>query len=336
MMATPATMQAVLAETPGGPDVLRVVELPVPAPAAGQVLIKNEFSGVCRPDLLQREGKFPAPSGFSPVLGLEVAGHIVAVGAGVSTSLVGRAVAALLPGGGYGEYALADSRLCLPVPQSLALQEAAGLPESLFTVWHNLYELAALKPGETVLIHGGASGVGTIAIQLAHATGAKVLATVGTEEKARSIHKIGCDRAIVYKEEDFVAVSLEETGDRGVDAVLDIVGGAYIARNLSALANNGRHVSISFMQGSVVPIDLGLVMSKRLMLTASSLRPKDSDEKARIARAVERHAWPLVAGGKVRPLIHDVLPLSQAGLAHKMLETSAHIGKVVLAMPSTR
>lgn len=335
MNAVPDMMQAILAEAPGAPDVLRVKTMPVPALKAGQVLIKVDFAGVCRPDLMQREGKFPVPAGASPVLGLEVSGQIAAVGEETDTVLVGAKVAALLPGGGYGEYAVADRRLCLPVPDCLSMQEAAGLPESLFTVWHNLYELAQLQPGETVMIHGGASGVGTVAIQLARATGTKVLATVGTAEKAEAIRSIGCDRPIVYMREDFVAIALEETCGRGVDVVLDIVGGPYIARNLSALGNNGRHVSISFMQGSVVPIDLGVVMGKTLRLTASSLRPKDGDEKARIARAVEKHAWPLVGRGKVRPLIHKVLPLSEAAAAHAMLEASAHIGKVVLKMPST-
>ncbi|MHA6688626.1 NAD(P)H-quinone oxidoreductase [Mesorhizobium sp. A556] len=333
MNKLPDTMQAIMVEVPGGADVLRLKTVPIPTPQHQKVLIKVDFAGVCRPDLMQREGKFPAPPGDSPILGLEVSGEVIEVGAEADASLIGQKVAALLPGGGYAEYAVADGRLCLPVPASLSMQEAGGLPESLFTVWHNLYELADLRPGETVLIHGGASGVGTIAIQLARATGARVLATVGSQDKAEAIRSIGCDRPIVYKREDFVAVAQEETGGRGIDVVLDIVGGPYLARNLSALGTNGRHVSISFMQGSVVPIDLAIIMAKGLRLTASSLRPKTNDEKARIARAIEKHAWPLIGRGVVRPMIHKVLPLAEAAAAHLMLEASSHIGKVLLKMP---
>jgi NADPH2:quinone reductase len=329
MMILPTMMQAVIAAKPGGPEVLTLAERPVPTPRAGDVLIEVAYAGVCRPDIMQRRGIFTPPPGASDVLGLEVSGTVVACGAEVRDLAVGDRVAALLSGGGYALYATADARHCLKLPASMSFRDGAALPEVLFTVWHNLFELGRLGPGETVLVHGGASGIGTMAVQLAAATGARVLATVGTQAKAERLRKLGCERPIVYREEDFVAAAKESVG--AVDVVLDIIGGSYVPRNLSILAPGGRHVSLSFMEGAAVSVDLGVVMSKSLTLTSSTLRPKTSDEKARLKRAIEHHAWPLVAAGRVFAVVHTELPLAAVAEAHRILEASEHVGKVVLS-----
>ncbi|WP_277967239.1 NAD(P)H-quinone oxidoreductase [Pantoea trifolii] len=327
----PEMMKAVIASQPGGAEVLTVVERAVPQPAAGEVLIRVASAGVNRPDIMQRNG-MPIPPGCSDVLGLEVAGKVVALGADVIGFAIGDAVMALLNGGGYGEYCVARAELCLPVPDSLPLAHAAGVPEAAFTVWHNLFELGRLAPGETVLIHGAASGVGTFAIQCAQACGARVIATAGGIDKIAALQRLGIWRAIDRYKEDFVAVIAAETAGRGVDVVLDNVGGDYVARNLSVLAQGGRHVSLSFMQGAKIELDLQLVMRKGLSLTSSTLRPKSAAEKARLAECIRKHLLPLIAAGKIVPTLHQVLPLSQAADAHRILEANANIGKVLLSV----
>lgn len=325
----PEMMNAVIARQPGGPEVLALVQRRVPKPEAGEVLIRVASAGVNRPDILQRTG-MPLPPGVTDVLGLEVSGTVVAVGAGVEFPAVGTPVMALLNGGGYADYCVARAELCLWVPENLPLAQAAGVPEAAFTVWHNLFELGRLQPGETVLIHGAASGVGTFAIQCAQACGARVMATAGGAEKIAALQKLGVWRAINRHNEDFVAVILDETQGRGVDVVLDNVGGDYVARNLSVLAPGGRHVSLSFMQGAKIELDLQLVMRKGLSLTSSTLRPKSAVEKMRLAQCISKHLLPLIAAGKITPTLHQTLPLAQAADAHRILEANANIGKVLL------
>ncbi|MFU0504764.1 NAD(P)H-quinone oxidoreductase [Pseudaminobacter sp. NGMCC 1.201702] len=323
-------MKAVIASEPGGPEVLSLVKRPLPQPGPGEVLIRVTAAGVNRPDLMQRRGAIAVPPGVSDVLGLEVAGEIVATGPGVPESRMGESVVALVSGGGYAEYCLAHAGHCLRRPARLDSVSAAGLPEAAFTVWHNLFELGGLTPGETVLIHGGASGIGTMAVQLARATGATVLTTAGGAKKTAFLRTLGADFAIDYRSEDFVEAGRRATGGRGVDVVLDIVGGSYIERNFALLAPGGRHVSIAFMEGAVVPIDLTTVMMKSLRLTSSTLRPKSVEEKCRLARAVERHVWPLVEKGLVTPPIFQTFPLEAVVQAHRVLEDNANMGKVVL------
>ena len=329
----PEMMNAVIARQPGGPEVLASVSRPVPQPAAGEVLIRVSCAGVNRPDIMQRNG-MPLPPGTTDILGLEVSGTVVALGAGVEYPAIGCAVMALLNGGGYADYCVARAELCLSVPDSLPLDQAAGVPEAAFTVWHNLFELGRLQPGETVLIHGAASGVGTFAIQCAQACGAKVFATAGGADKIAALQQLGVCRAIDRHHEDFVSVIEDETQGRGVDVVLDNVGGDYVARNLSALAPGGRHVSLSFMQGAKVELDFQLVMRKGLSLTSSTLRPKSAAEKARLAQNISKHLLPLMASGKISPIIHTTLPLAQAADAHRILEANANIGKVLLQVAS--
>ncbi|MDI9277097.1 NAD(P)H-quinone oxidoreductase [Pantoea sp. EABMAA-21] len=325
----PEMMNAVIARQPGSPEVLASVSRPVPQPAAGEVLIRVSCAGVNRPDIMQRNG-MPLPPGTTDILGLEVSGTVVALGAGVEYPRIGSAVMALLNGGGYADYCVARAELCLIVPHTLPLDHAAGVPEAAFTVWHNLFELGRLQPGETVLIHGAASGVGTFAIQCAQACGAKVFATAGGADKIAALQQLGVCRAIDRHHEDFVFVIEDETQGRGVDVVLDNVGGDYVVRNLSALAPGGRHVSLSFMQGAKVELDLQLVMRKGLSLTSSTLRPKSAVEKARLAQNISKHLLPLMASGKISPIIHTTLPLAQAADAHRILEANANIGKVLL------
>lgn len=330
MTSIPKTMRGVIAREKGGPDVLSLDTFPVPEPKPGEVLIKVVYAGVCRPDIMQRRGVFSPPPGASDILGLEVAGTVVACGSEVKDLAVGNRVAALLSGGGYAQYAVADARCCLKLPGFLAERDCAALPEALFTIWHNLFELGRLSCGEAVLVHGGASGNGTIAIQLAYAIGATVFATAGTKEKAALLHKLGCAHPIVYRNQDFVSVIGEARGVRGVDVVLDIIGGSYIPRNLEALGPGGRHVSVAFMESANITLDFTVVMRKSLTLTSSTLRPKPADEKARLKRALERHVWPFVEAGRVRPIIHAELPLAEAAEAHRILEASEQAGKVVL------
>jgi putative PIG3 family NAD(P)H quinone oxidoreductase len=322
-------MRAVVVTQPGGTDDLCIVEKPVPTPAAGEVLIKVAAAGVNRPDLMQRRGVFRPPPGVTDTLGLEVAGEVVACGPNVDVPL-GSLVAALLSGGGYAEFCAAPAAHCLPVPRGLSIVEAAALPEAVFTVWHNLFELGRLAKGETVLVHGAASGIGTFATKLGGLMGAHVIATVGSEEKAEAVRKLGAARVVVRTREDFVAVVAQVTAGRGVDVVLDIVGGSYIARNLAALAMGGRHVSLSFLEGAVVSVDFAVLMAKSLTLTSSTLRPKSSAEKSRLADQIRLCVWPFVSDGRLRPVIHATFPLESAAAAHALMELNKNIGKVVL------
>jgi len=326
-------MKAVIAREPGGPDVLQVVERPVPEPQAGEVLIRVAAAGVNRPDLMQRNGA-PTPPGTSDVLGLEAAGVVTAVGKGVDEFAIGDRVMALLNGGGYADYCVAQAAHCLPVPAGLALHDAAGVPEAAFTVWHNLFELGRLRSGDTVLIHGAASGVGSFAVQCAHAAGARVIATAGGAQKIAMLQSLGVWRAVDRHLEDFVDVVHDCTEGRGVDVVLDNVGGAYVARNLAAMAMGGRHVSLSFLQGASIELDLQVLMRKNLSLTSSTLRPKSHAEKARLAVCIRSRFLPWLACGLVRPKIHTQLPLSQAAEAHRLLEANANVGKVLLTVRS--
>lgn len=319
------TMQAIIATKPGGPEMLAQIERPRPVPGLGEVLIEVAAAGVNRPDLMQRSGAVPLPPGVTDVLGLEVAGRVI----GGDVALQGQTVMALVKGGGYARYCVAKTSHCLAIPEGLGMEEAGALPEALFTVWHNLFERGRLSKGEIVLVHGGASGIGTIAIRMAIARGATPIATVGSDTKKKAVEALGAI-AINYRTDDFVAAARDASGGRGVDVVLDIVGGSYVARNLEALASGGRHVSLSFMEGGLVPIDLGLVMRKGLHLTSSTLRPKSDDEKSAIAAALRAEVMPLVASGEVRPQIWLTLPLGEAAQAHRILEANENIGKVVL------
>ena len=301
---------------PGGPEVLHVAEGPRPEPRAGEVLIRVEAAGVNRPDVLQRQGRYPPPPGASPILGLEVAGTSVATG---------ERLCALVPGGGYAEYCVVPEPQCLPIPRGLSMEEAAGIPETYFTVWANVFQIGGLKAGERILIHGGASGIGTTAIQLARAFGARVFATAGTEEKCRACERLGAERAINYRDADFAA---ELKG--AVDVVLDIVGGPYLARNLECLAPRGRLVQIAVQQGAEGAINLAKIMQKQLTLTGSTMRPRAVEDKGRIARELHEQVWPLLEERTVRVLVDRVFAFEDAAGAHRYLESGAHIGKVIL------
>lgn len=314
----------------GGPDMLRPVRRPVPVPGAGQVLIHVAAAGVNRPDVLQRKGHHPPPPGASDLPGLEVAGEVIGVGPGVRRWKAGDRVTALLPGGGYAQYALADEGSALPVPQGLSMIEAAALPETVLTVWHNVFERGALQPGETLLVHGGTSGIGTAAIQIAHGLGARVLATAGSAEKCAACTRLGADRAINYRTEDFVEAVREETQGRGADVILDMVGGDYTARNIGIAAEDGRIVQIAFLHGPKVGISLAPILMKRLTLTGSTLRHRSPEIKAAIARAVEATVWPLLETSRMRPVIDSVFPLEEAAKAHERMESGLHIGKIML------
>lgn len=316
----------------GGPDVLRPATRPRPRPGSGEVLIAVEAAGVNRPDVLQRQGHYPPPPGASDIPGLEVAGSVVALGEGVRGWATGDRVCALLAGGGYAEYASAPAPQCLPLPRGLDAVQAAALPETFFTVWTNVFERARLRPGETLLVHGGSSGIGTAAIALAHALGARVLATAGSPEKCAACAALGAERTVDYRQEDFVAAVKEATAGRGVDVVLDMVGGDYTPRNLECLAVEGRLAQIAFMRGPQVQIDLRTVMQKRLTVTGSTLRARSVEEKGAIARALREHVWPLIEAGRVRPVVHATFPLEQAAEAHRLMESGSHIGKIVLVV----
>ncbi len=326
----PATMAAVEIVAPGGPEVLRPASAPVPRPGAGEVLIRVRAAGVNRPDVLQRQGLYPPPPGASPLPGLEVAGEIAALGPGAAGLREGDAVTALLAGGGYAEYAVAPTGQCLPVPRGLSMTEAAALPETFFTVWSNLFDRARLAPGETLLVHGGASGIGTAAIQMAAAFGATVLATAGGPEKCAACLRLGAARAIDYRTEDFVEAAKAATGGRGCDVILDMVGGDYVARDIRAAAPDGRIVQIAFLRGAKVSLDLTALMLKRLTLTGSTLRAREPAFKAAIAAALGAKVWPLIEAGRIRPVIDSTFPLRDAARAHARMESSAHIGKIVL------
>ncbi len=331
-MASPIPDEMTYIDLPefGGPEVLVPARGPVPHPGADEVLIRVVAAGVNRPDVLQRRGGYDPPPGASPVPGLEVAGTIVEIGAGVRDWRDGDAVCALVAGGGYAEYCVAPSPQCLPLPRGLSPVEAAGLPETVFTVWTNVFQRGRLREGETFLVHGGSSGIGTTAIQLAHAFGARVFTTVGSAEKARYCEQLGAERAINYREEDFVAVLAELTGGSGVDLILDMVGGSYIARNIEALAVEGRLVQIAFLESNTVELNFTPIIIKRLTITGSTLRPRTVAQKGAIADELRQQVWPLIETGRVRPIIHATFPLAEAAAAHRLMESSTHIGKIVL------
>ena len=324
------SMRAIEIAQPGGPDVLRLVERPVPQPGPGELLLRVHASGINRPDVLQRRGLYPPPAGASDIPGLEVCGEVVSGDAGGSGFKPGDMVCALVAGGGYAEYCVAPAAQCLPLPQGLDAEIAAALPETAFTVWHNLVERGQLKFGETVLIHGGSSGIGTMAIQVAKALGAHVLTTVGSEEKGRACTALGADGTIVYRDTDFVEAVRTATDQRGADVILDMVAGDYLARDQQCLAEDGRIVVIAVQGGTQSTIDAGLLMRKRQTLTGSTLRARSADFKARLTRAVREHLWPLVEHGVVRPVIDRVLPAAEAAQAHARMESGQHIGKIVL------
>ena len=330
MTALPARMKAVEIAAPGGPEVLRLGERPVPVPAAGEVLIKVAAAGVNRPDVEQRKGTYPPPPGASDIPGLEIAGTVAALGPGADGLKLGDAVCALVSGGGYAEYCTAPVAQCLPVPKGLGMIEAAALPETFFTVWQNVFDRARLKGGETILIHGGSSGIGTTAIQMAKAMGARVLVTAGSAEKCAACAKLGADRAINYNAEDFAEVVLDETKKKGADVILDMVGGKYFERNIAALAIEGRLSVIALLGGRDAKLDLGLLLRKRLTVVGSVLRARPVAEKGAIAAALKREIWPHLAGGKIKPVIDSTFPLADAAKAHARMESSAHVGKIVL------
>ena len=329
-MPLPEQMRAIGFDGPGGPDVLRVETVPVRTPREGEVLIRVAHAGVNRPDCIQRAGLYPAPPGASPILGLEVAGEIAALGEGVEGWQVGDRVAALTPGGGYAEYCIAPAGHCLPVPDGLPLEEAAALPETLFTVWHNVFQRGCAKPGESILVHGGTSGIGTMAIMLAKAFGMTVIVTCGSEEKCEAARQVGADHAIDYKQSDFVEEVKRITESKGVEIVLDMVSGDYVPRNLKCLAESGRHVTIAVLGGPKAELNMAYVMSRRLVLTGSTLRPRSDGFKTALCREIAEYAWPLVADGTIRPVMDERYPLAEAAAAHARMEGGDHIGKIVL------
>lgn len=320
-------MRAIEISTPGGPEVLQLADRPMPMPAHDQVVIKVAYAGVNRPDALQRAGLYNPPAGASDLPGLEAAGEVVACGAGVTTVAVGDQVCALLPGGGYAEYVATPAAHCLPVPGGLTLQQSACLPETFFTVWSNVFMRGALQAGERFLVHGGSSGIGTTAIQLAKAFGARVFTTAGSDEKCTACLGLGAEVAINYREADFVE-KMQAAG--GADLILDMVGGPYIQRNLKALADDGRLVQIAFLQGMKADLNLVQLMTRRLTMTGSTLRPQSDLAKARIADQLRQHVWPLIGAGKIAPVMDQEFALADAAAAHARMESSAHIGKIVL------
>jgi NADPH:quinone reductase len=323
-------MRVIEIVAPGGPEVLQVRERPVPEPGPGELLVQVAAAGVNRPDIMQREGRYPPPPGASDLPGLEVAGRIAKLGEGVSGWQIGQLVCALVSGGGYAEYCTVPAPQALPLPAGLSLVEAAAVPETYFTVWTNVFERGRLRPGETLLVHGGASGIGTTAIQLARAFGATVYTTAGSDEKCAACERLGAVRAINYRTEDFVEVVRSTTSGRGVDMVLDIIGGDYFVRNLQALAVEGRLVQIARQGGSKVQFDLNVLLVKRLTITGSTLRPRTPEQKGAIARELYEKVWPLLERGEVKPLVHATFPLEHASKAHRLLEASEHVGKIVL------
>ena len=315
---------------PGAPEVLVPGERPLPVPGHGEVLVKVAAAGINRPDVFQRKGLYPPPPGASDILGLEVSGEVVALGDAVSGLKLGDKVCGLLAGGGYAEYAVIPELQCLPVPGELSMLEAAALPETYFTVWSNVFDRGGLKAGETILIHGGSSGIGTTAIQLAAAMGATVYATAGTDEKCRACEALGATLAVNYKEQDFVEVFQEATDGRGVDLILDMVAGSYLERDVTLAAVDGRIVIIAFLGGTRADMDWRPVMVKRLTITGSTLRPRSVEEKGEIAASLREQVWPLLESGRIRPVISKVFPLEQAAKAHALMESSKHIGKIIL------
>ena len=329
-MAIPETMRVVEIIEPGPPEALRIGTRPVPAPGAGEVSIRVAAAGVNRADTMQRKGNYPPPPGASDILGLEVSGTVAAVGQGVSDLAVGDEVCALLTGGGYAEYCLAPAPQCLPIPAGVSLIDAAALPEAYATVWTNVIDRGRLEEGESLLVHGGSSGIGTVAIQLARLFGARVFATAGTPAKCAACVALGAERAIDYRAEDFVAVLHEATGGRGVDLVLDMVGGAYLERNLATLAIEGRLVIIALMEGARAELDLARLMSRRLTVTGATLRARSVEQKAEIMTALRARVWPWFASDELRPIVHATYSLADAAEAHRVMESSVHIGKLLL------
>ena len=332
MPPLPAQMTVISIRAPGGPDVLVPEQRPLPRPAEGEVLVKVAAAGVNRPDVMQRQGLYPPPKGATDIPGLEIAGEVVALGASVQRWKLGDQVMALVVGGGYAEYCPAHESHALPLPRAIAPIEAAAIPETFFTVWHNTFERGRLRAGETLLVHGGSSGIGTTAIQLAKAFGASVITTAGSAEKCEACRRLGADVAVNYKTEDFVAATKAATGGKGADVVLDMVGGDYIERNYEAAAVDGRVVQIAFQGSPKATVDFRRIMLKRLTHTGSTLRARSVPDKGAIARAVEEHVLPLIAAGKVKPVIDSTFPLAQASAAHARMEASAHIGKIVLTV----
>lgn len=330
MASLPSTMIAIDPDKPGGPEVLVPVERPVPQPGPGEVLIRVRAAGVNRPDVLQRLGLYPMPPGAPTIMGLEIAGEIVALGEGAGRFEIGQRVCALVAGGGYAQYCPAPEGQCLPVPAGLSLIEAASLPETYFTVWSNLFERAYADEGDTVLVHGGTSGIGVTAILLGKALGLRVFVTCGSDDKCAAARALGADLAINYKTEDFAEVALKATQGRGVDIVLDMVGGDYVPMNLAALAEDGRHVSIAFQRGARAELDLTQVMRKRLTLSGSMLRPRPVAYKAALADSLTRDVWPLFGEGRLRAVVDATFPLAQAADAHRRMEAGDHVGKIVL------
>jgi putative PIG3 family NAD(P)H quinone oxidoreductase len=329
-MNIPEKMTAVAISEPGGPEVLKPVRIDVPEPGENEVLIKVAAAGVNRPDMLQREGKYPPPPGASEIPGLEIAGIVCALGKGVSSVKIGDEVLALVTGGGYGQYCPAHVAHVLPLPKNLSMAEAAGIAETFFTVWTNVFDRGGLKKGEVFLVHGGTSGIGTTAIQLANAFGARVFATAGGDEKCRAAEKLGAEKCFNYRTSDFVAELRTATGKHGADVILDMVGGDYIARNIKAAAPDGRIVSIAFLHGSKAEIDFMPVMLKRLTLTGSTLRIRPVEVKRAIASSLKEKVWPMIEAGKLRPQLFKTFKLEDANEAHALMESSQHIGKIIL------
>ncbi|MEP9376702.1 NAD(P)H-quinone oxidoreductase [Aquabacter sp. CN5-332] len=330
MTDLPATMTAITIPTPGGPEALVPGTRPVPQPGKGEILVKVAAAGINRPDVVQRRGLYPPPPGASDIPGLEIAGTVVALGEGASRYAIGDQVCALVTGGGYAQYCPTPEVTALPVPLGLSLQEAAAIPETFFTVWSNVFDRARLQPGESLLVHGGTGGIGTTAIMLGKAFGAKVFTTAGSPEKCEACRSLGADLAIDYKTQDFVAEVKAATGGKGVDVILDVVGGTYIQRNFEAAATDGRIAQIAFQDGSKAQVDFMRLMLKRLTHTGATLRSRPVADKAAIARALEEKVWPLLAQGALRPLMDRIFPFTDAAGAHARMETSAHMGKIVL------
>ena len=326
----PASMRAIVFAAPGGPQVLGESQVALPELRPDDVLIRVAYAGVNRPDCLQRAGAYPPPPGASPLLGLEVAGEVVAVGSEVPHAMLGAQVAALTPGGGYAEFCAAPWQHCLPVPDAMPLAEAAALPETLFTVWHNLFERGMARDGESVLIHGGTSGIGTMAIMLGKAFGLDVVVTCGDEAKCAAARRIGADLAINYRETDFVEAVRAHTGGKGVDIVLDMVSGDYVPRNLKCLSEDGRHVTIAVLGGMQASLNMAVIMSRRLTLTGSTLRPRSNAFKAALADEIAANAWPIFTSGELAPIMDMTFPLADAAAAHARMEAGEHIGKIVL------
>ena len=332
----PPTMTAIEIPAPGGPEVLRLTRRTTPVPGPGEALIQVAAAGVNRLDVMQRQGRYPAPPGASDIPGVELAGMVVSVGEDVASLRVGDRVCALVAGGGYAEYCVAPAAQCLPIPGRLDFIQSAGIPETFFTVWTNVFELGRLAAGESLLLHGGSSGIGTTAIQLARARGARVFATAGSAEKCKACEQLGAERAINYRTEDFVQVVRNLTGGGGVNVILDMVGGDYFARNIDVLAVEGRLVQIAFLRGAKVEIDLLAITQRRLTITGSTLRSRNVAEKGAIARAVHKEVWPLIESGQVTPVIHATFPLAQAAEAHRLMESGSHIGKIILQVHQFR